>query len=132
MGLEWVRQNANVYGDERVVKLIEMRNGWKAYAIWSFAIGWSGGHGKDGFVPAHVLSVFRGDAKLMQMLVDVELMQPVDGGWQDPDWDQHGELAVVTARKARAKSLAGKKSQCIQRHGPDCGCWEVPDEGKLF
>jgi len=133
MALPWVRLDAHIYAHDKIVALLDERNGWKAYGLFTFCIAWSGGNGRDGYVPRHVIKMLHGDTKTMQVLVDLGFVDEVEGGWQIPNWGDRQELSSETDRKKREKRLAGIKSQCKQRHGQDCGCWmEVSNVQQAF
>jgi hypothetical protein len=124
MSLPWVRLDSNIYTHDKITLLLAQREGWRAYAVYTFSLAFAGGHATDGFIPRHVLPILRGTDKHAQMLVEHRLWEYAEGGWRIHNWEHRQELAFISETKRRNKSLAGKKSQCVQRHGPDCGCWK--------
>ena len=126
MGLPWVRLDSNIYSHDKIALLLNEKDGWRAYAVYTFSLAFAGGHATDGYIPRHILPILRGTPKIAQQLVEHRLWDYAEGGWKIHNWEIRQELAVVSEMKRAGKRLAGRKSQCVQRHGPDCGCWREP------
>lgn len=126
MGLPWVRLDTDIANHDKVVKLLGAKDGWRAFTVYICALGWSGGHGKDGHVPEHILTRLYGQPRHARMLVDHGLWTyDEDGdGWWIRNYDSRQELAVVSEAKRAAQRLGGLKSACRKHHGPDCNCWQ--------
>lgn len=124
MSLQWVRLDTNIFTHDKTLWLTAQKDGWRAYSVYTFSLAYSGGHGTDGFIAKHVLPFIQGTPRVVQLLVDAGMWQYAEGGWQIKNWDQRQELAVITETKRTGKRIAGLKSQCVQRHGLDCGCWK--------
>lgn len=125
MSLPWVRLDSNFYSHDKVLWLTTQREGWRAISVYVFSMGYAGGHATDGYLPAHVLPIIQGTDKVAQMLVEARLWEYAEGGYQIRNWSNRQELAVVAEAKRAANAMAGRKSQCVQRHGPECGCWKT-------
>jgi hypothetical protein len=125
MSLPWVRLDSNIYTHDKVLLLASQRDGYRAITVYLFSMGYAGGHGTDGLIPRHVLPIIQGTERIARMLVDARLWEYAEGGWRIRNWDQRQELSVISEGKRAAAAAAGRKSQCIQRHGPDCGCWRA-------
>ena len=123
MSLPWVRLDSNIASHDKITALLSYKDGHKSFTLYVCALGWSGGHGTDGFIPHHVLPLIHGNPKLAQNLVAFHLWDEAVGGWKIHNYEQRQELAVVAEMKRAGKAAAGRKSQCVQRHGPACGCW---------
>lgn len=124
MSLPWVRLDSNIASHDKITALLAERDGHKAFTLYICAMGWSGGHGTDGYVPKHVLPLIHGTERTARLLEIHGLFDERPGGWQIRNYEARQELAVVAEMKRAGKSMAGRKSQCIQRHGPQCGCWK--------
>jgi hypothetical protein len=128
MSLPWVRLDANIAQHDKVLRLIAQPGGWRAYAVYTFALGYSGGHATDGLIARHVLGAVHGTQRIADLLVEAGMWEVAEDGWLIHNYAERQELALVGEMKRRNRRLAGLKSQCVQRHGPDCGCWKaVPD-----
>jgi hypothetical protein len=127
MSLPWVRLDSNFYTHDKVLWLTTQRDGYRAIAVYVFSMGYAGGHGTDGYIPRHVLPIIQGTERIAQLLVEARLWEYAEQGWQIRNWGQRQELAIVAEAKRAGAAAAGRKSQCVQRHGPDCGCWRAAE-----
>lgn len=125
MSLPWVRLDSNIYTHDKITLLLAQSDGYRAYAVYTFGLAFAGGHATDGYLPKHVLPIIRGTEKHARMLVEHGLWEYAEGGWRIHNWDRRQELALVSEIKRQTKRMAGRKSQCVQRHGPECGCWRA-------
>lgn len=126
MSLPWYRKDSNTFANNKVRRLVKQRNGWRAYAVWDFAIGYSTGQGTDGHIEPDDLDVIHGTEAIAALLVDAGLFD-VDaerGGWVIHNYTKRNPTAAESDAKRMEKRIAGLKSQCVQRHGDDCGCWK--------
>lgn len=125
MSLPWVRLDSNIASHDKIVSLLAQRDGHKAFTLYVCALGYAGGHGTDGHVPRTSLPFIHGTEKLANLLVEANLWQHEgQKGWKIHNWEHRQELAIISEMKRISKANAGRKSQCVQRHGPDCGCWK--------
>jgi hypothetical protein len=124
VALPWVRLDANIYTHDKVLWLVSQRDGYRALTAYLFSMAYAGGHATDGHIAKHVLPVIHATPKVATTLVDAGLWEYDEGGYRIKNWADRQELALISEMKRRNKRLAGVKSQCIQRHGPQCGCWK--------
>lgn len=128
MALPWVRLDTNIGTHDKILELLEHRDGPKAFVLYISAMGWSGGAGQDGRIPAHALGINHGNRKLADLLVDVRLWEHIEGGgYRFPTWDRRQEPAIAREVRATLKAMGGRKGNCVRWHGPDCGCWQRPE-----
>lgn len=127
MSLPWVRLDSNIYSHDKVLWLIQQKDGWRAYAVYTFSMGYAGGHGTDGYIPRHVLPFIQGTERVAALLVTARLWEYAEDGWRIRNWDQRQELNVITEAKRQASRLGGRKRSCQRYHGPDCNCWKESD-----
>lgn len=123
MSLQWVRLDSNIATNRKVLELLTRRDGWRAYAVYTFALGYAGGHGTDGFVPEMALPFIHGTRKHADLLVETGLFDPSDGGWFIHNFAERQELSFVTEARELARKRAALKANCVRWHGPTCGCW---------
>ena len=130
MSLPWVRLDSNIASHDKVLRLVAMRDGYRALVLYVCSLGYAGGHGTDGHVPEYAVPFLHGTERHADMLVKVGLWEPADDGWTIRNWVERQELAVVAASKRHAQRLPPRRTNCIRWHGRDCGCWD-DDEGDV-
>jgi hypothetical protein len=123
MGLPWVRLDSNIASHDKIMSILREKEGTRAFTLYVCGLGYSGGHATDGFIPEIVLPAIHGTSRLAALLESHGLWEPVQQGWVIHNYAERQELAAVTEAKRSAQSRAGRKSQCVQRHGAECGCW---------
>lgn len=124
MTLQWVRLDANIGTHDKILRLVARREGWRAYGVYTFSLGYAGSHGTDGFVPETALPFIHGTQKHAELLVEHDLWEPIPGGWSIHNFAHRQELSLVTATREAARRLSAAKANCVRWHGPDCGCWQ--------
>lgn len=124
MALPWVRLDTNIASHDKILDLLDDRMGVKAAWMYVCAMGYSGGHGTDGFVPFKALPHIHGTKPLGDLLVKHGLFTPEPRGWRIKNWAQRQELDAIAEGKRAAQRLGARKGNCIKNHGPDCGCWQ--------
>ena len=136
MSLPWVRLDSNIASHDKVVPLLSLRDGHKAFTLYVCALGYAGGHGTDGFISRDILPFIHGSERLAQMLVDARgradkagLWEIADGGWTIHNYAVRQELTTITAIKDNARRQASAKANCTRWHGSACECWrQVSDD----
>lgn len=123
MGLPWVRTDSNLYSSDKLLLLHTKRDGYRAALVYVYSICYSGGHSTDGYIASHVVHAIQGTDKTTELLTECGLWTVAEGGWMIHNYDQRQELSTTTKIKQDRRSSAGRKSQCLQRHGVECGCW---------
>lgn len=88
-GLNWVRLDANLHSNHKVLTLLSDRNGDHALCVYVFSLGYSGAHGTAGFIPNSALGLFHGKVRDAAQLVDVGLWEELPGGWEIHDWIEY-------------------------------------------
>lgn len=127
-GLPWVRLDSNIYVHDKILRLQDQRDGWRAFGVYVQGLSYSGGHETDGFIPRHVLKIIGGTSKHAEMLIEHRLWEhscDEDGnaGYQIRNWFERQEPPDLREFKARVRREAGIKGACVRWHGEDCGCW---------
>jgi hypothetical protein len=128
MGLPWVRLDANIGTHDKVLDLLDQKDGCKAFVLYVCSLGYAGGHSTDGRIPKSALAINHGTDRLARMLVDARLWEydPVEPAkaFRIRNYELRQELGFVSDAKRSAARTAGRKGACIRHHGPDCHCWK--------
>lgn len=127
MALPWVRLDTNIASHDKILHLLSdpSPKRWQAASSYMFALGWAGGAGTDGHIPAAALPFVHGTTATARLLEKYQLWEPATAGWQIRNFEQYQELLVITEMKRTAQRVGGRKGNCIRYHGPDCGCWRT-------
>jgi hypothetical protein len=128
MGLPWVRLDSNIASHDKILELLERRNGRGIAFTYICCIAYSGQNGTDGHIPFAALPFVHGTKTDMQALVSVGLLTPTPKGWQVNNYADRQQTSFVTSEIRAAQTVGGKKGACIRHHGPDCGCWRKETE----
>lgn len=105
-GLNWVRVDANLHSNHKVLTLLDERGGDHALCVYVFSLGYSGGHGTAGFIPRSALGLFHGKARDASLLVDVGMWDELSGGWDIHDWLEY----QPTDEESKTRSDKAKKA----------------------
>lgn len=124
MSLPWFRKNTNTRDNAKIRRLVAQRNGWHAYGVWDFAIGYSNDQGTDGLIERHILPTILGTPRIAAQLVEARLWEEHPDGWLIHDFADYNPTRAEVESKRLDKKIAGLKSQCIQRHPEGCNCWK--------
>jgi hypothetical protein len=120
-GLPWVRLDSNIGSNMKIARLMKQRDGAKAFAMYVCALGWSGGHATDGYIPEEAFPFIHGSEKLAGMLALAGLLDRADDdGWMIRNYSERQELQEVTEWKQAQKKIA----ICSRwmRQGKACSC----------
>lgn len=123
MPLPWVRLDSNIATHDKILDLLAdpSPKRWQAAASYMFALGWSGGQGTDGRIPAAALGYVHGTQTTARLLVKYGLWEEHPGAWVIHNYEQRQMLTTTSD----AKRASGRRAACIRWHGPDCGCWKA-------
>lgn len=122
MPLPWVRLDSNIAQHDKILalKADPSAKKWQAIASYMFSIGWCGGQGTDGFVPAYALESVHGTPQTARLLVKYGLWIEGIAGYQIPNYGERQELSVVTEAKNEARRVSSEKANCTRWHGATC------------
>lgn len=125
MALPWVRLDSSIASHDKILALLNDPSSvrWQAAASYMFALGWSGAHETDGFVPRTALPFVHGSAKTARLLEKYRLWEEKNGGWDIKNYETRQVTSAIAEGKRAAQKAGGAKGNCIRHHGPDCGCW---------
>lgn len=126
MALPWVRLDSNIASHDKVLALFSDPSAarWQAFSSYVCSLGWSGGQGTDGYIPAYALSTVHGNAKTARLLLKYGLWEEAIGGFKIHNFETRQELSAVSAGKRAAQQVGAAKGNCVRWHGPTCGCWQ--------
>lgn len=122
-GLKWVRLDTSIWCHDKVLDLMEKRDGHKAFALYVFGLSYSGLVQTDGRIPARALPLLQGNRRLADMLVDHGLWRHLEAGdYQVINYaerqqtsDTTDRIVVSRRRAACARWMkAGRPCQCGQ------------------
>ena len=109
MSLPWVRLDANVYTNHKMLNLVAERR-HRAALAYVFGLAYSGGHELDGFIPEAALPLLHATSTDAAALVDAGLWEKARGGWIVNDWSEFQVSSDVTRqRRERAQRAANKR-----------------------
>jgi hypothetical protein len=124
VSLPWVRLDSNIASHDKILHVLDEKNGVRAAWMYVCSMGYSGGHGTDGHVPFKALPFIHGTKALGDLLVKHGLFEPDPKGWRIRNWAQRQELEAISEGKRAAQRVGARKANCRRHHGPDCGCWQ--------
>jgi hypothetical protein len=126
MALSWVRLDANIASHDKILNLLADPSAqkWQAASVYMFALGWSGAHGTDGFVPRNALGMVHGNPKIARLLEKYRLWTEATAGWEIVNFGERQQLSLVTEGKKAAQRAGALKANCQRWHGDSCGCWK--------
>lgn len=105
--LTWVRVDATLASNHKVLALLGERGGDRALNVYVFALGYCGQHGTDGFVPGTALGLIHGKERDANLLISVGLWHELPGGYEVHDWLEFQPSSDETrARSDKAKKAA--------------------------
>lgn len=124
MGLQWVRLDSNIASHDKILPLLDEKNGKDAAWMYVCSLGYCGHNATDGFIPFGAMPFIHGRRVWGDLLVKYGLWAPDPKGWRIPNWIERQELTMTTEAKRAQKAIAAQKANCIRWHGSDCGCWQ--------
>jgi hypothetical protein len=95
----WVRLDTAMPDNPKILRLLDERDGHRAAFVWLCCLTYSGKHGTDGFIPRNAMPFVHGRARDFTLLVAVEALNVVPGGWIVPDWAEFQESNAATQRR---------------------------------
>ena len=106
MGLEtgvgWVRWDASIYRNPKVLGLLGLPAGHKTFVAYAFSFAYAGENGCTGIIPKLALPVLQATTKDAQRLVQADLWEPVKDGWYIHDWHVYQPTPEYVAKLSKA------------------------------
>lgn len=88
-----------------------------ALGLWTVAGSWSGDHLTDGFVPDHMVAALaRGQAQLVDELINAGLWKRTKGGYRFHQWDERNPTKSVAIASAEKKASGGALGNHLRWH----------------
>lgn len=122
MSLPWVRLDSNIASHDKILSLLSDPSTlrWQAAASYMFALGWSGAHGTDGFIPNTALVFVHGSAKTARLLVKYRLWEEATAGHSIVNYATRQQTKAITDATKAAQSAGARKANCKRHHGDTC------------
>jgi hypothetical protein len=124
-GLPWVRLDTGIASHDKVLTLLQHRNGRGTAFVYVCSLAYSGLNGTDGRVPFAALPFIHGTKRDAEALVDVRLWRPARDGWEIVNYAQRQQTAAVSSSIKAGQRLGALKANCVRWHGGECGCWKA-------
>jgi hypothetical protein len=108
VSLPWVRLDTQFATNPKVLLLVEAKQ-HRALFVYCCALGYSGAHGTNGFIPKGALPFVHGTKRDADQLVSVGLWVPTPTGYDINDWadyQQTGQEMAARRTKAQAAAMA--------------------------
>jgi hypothetical protein len=106
VSLPWVRLDTQIATNPKILVLTEQKQ-YRALWMYTCALGYSGAHGTDGYIPAASLVFIHGTKRDAEALVSVGLWRPTTGGYDINDWADYQQSGQeLSARRTRAQAAA--------------------------
>jgi len=125
MPLPWVRLDTNLPSHDKILGLLEERDGFRTALVYVFGLSYCGANETDGLIPFAAIGLIHGRKKDAEALVKHGLWKPVPRGWEVHNWLNRQQASQVTDATKQANRLGALKANCIRWHGPECGCWKA-------
>lgn len=123
MPLPWVRLDSSFPTHDKVLALLDEREGHRAGFVYVCSLAYAGQHGTDGLIPYNALPFIHARKPDTQRLVAVGLWVTDPAGWRIPNYLTRQQSQAASDKVIRARSIAGAKGNCVRWHGEECGCW---------
>ena len=107
----------------RKINAIPKRHRFQAAGLWAIAGSWVAGQETDGFVPDYMIKAWGPTPKTIEALVDVDLWDRTDGGYQFHRWLDYNPSKADSERDraaARERKRASRERRKAAR-GDDSG-----------
>lgn len=101
-GVEWVRWDASIYRNPKVLGLLGLPQGHKTFVAYAFSLAYAGENGCTGIIPKLALPVLQATTKDAQRLVQADLWEPTKDGWYIHDWHVYQPTPDYVQRRAKA------------------------------
>jgi len=105
--LSWVRLDTAFPFNQKLLAMLQHRNGHRAAFVYICGLAISGGQSVDGFISAETLPFTHGRAADADLLVEFGFWVPQPGGWLINGWDEFQQSTEETQlRRKRAQAAA--------------------------
>jgi len=120
-GLKWVRLDTSIWCHDKVLDLLDQRDGHKAFSLYVFGLSYSGLVQTDGRIPGRALPMIHGTRRLADMLVDHGLWKHLEAGdYQVINYAERQQSAETTDRIVSVR----RRAACARwmKGGKPCSC----------
>lgn len=123
MPLPWVRLDSSFPTHDKVLALLDERDGRGAGFVYVCSLAYAGLHGTDGLIPYNALPFIHARKADVERLVQVGLWDTDPDGWRIPNYLARQQSQAANERVRRTRRVASAKGNCVRWHGQECGCW---------
>jgi hypothetical protein len=105
--MAWVRVDVGIGRNPKILELLELSGGERAFISYLFGLGYVAEQGTNGFIPHRALGAVRGSHRSVQLLLQVGLWHECAGGWDVNDYAEYQPAEMsAKARSDRARKAA--------------------------
>jgi hypothetical protein len=132
VALPWFRFDTNFPQHDKTLELVDLGDkGRAAGFVYVCALAYCQTNETDGVIPFGALPFIHATRKHAQLLVDVGMWAPHPKGWEVVNYLKRQPSAETIEAGRAARSLAGRKGNCVRWHVQPCDCWETGDESRV-
>jgi len=118
MALPWVRLDAGLPRNHKILALLGQKDGHRAAFTYICGLAYAGEQGTDGFIPREALALCHGRQTDAAKLIAVRLWHLDPGGWLINDWNEfQPSTNEMQERSKRARSAAMARWSKPDRNG---------------
>ena len=102
----WVRVDAALARNHKVLALLAEKGGDHALNVYVFGLGYCAEQGTDGFVPEIALGTIHGKSRDAELLVKVGMWKFIPGGYEIPDWAEYQPSSEEAQKRSERAKIA--------------------------
>lgn len=104
--LQWVRVDAALARNHKVLALLTEKGGDHALCVYIFGLGYCGEQAADGFIPEIALGTIHGRKRDADLLVQAGMWRFIPGGYEIPDWAEYQPSSEEAAKRSEKAKIA--------------------------
>lgn len=127
-GVEWVRWDASIYRNPKVLRLLGLPSGHKTFVAYAFSLAYAGENGCTGIIPKLALPVLQATTKDAKRLEEADLWEPIKEGWYIHDWHVYQPTVEYLQRRTKAGREGAKARWAKKSEKPSDPAQDSPGE----
>lgn len=127
-GVEWVRWDASIYRNPKVLRLLGLPSGHKTFVAYAFSLAYAGENGCTGIIPKLALPVLQATTKDAKRLEEADLWEPIKEGWYIHDWHVYQPTVEYLQRRTKAGREGAKARWAKKSAKPSDPAQDSPGE----
>lgn len=116
-GMSWVRVDAALAANHKVLQLMSEKGGDHALCVYIFALGQTAVQGTDGFIPTVALGLIHGRPRDAALLVAAGLWHEIPGGFEINDYREY-QPSDEAAQKRSERAKVAAAARWAKKHPP--------------